>query len=78
MNEDHGIFDKQLFECCVIMLSILIEQYNNKKIDITDFKAHTKTKISYILKYIDVGANIEKKITAENLIKEYEQIIANS
>jgi len=60
------------------MVSILINQYNNKIIDITDFKTHTANKISYILKYIDIGTDIEKKEAAENLIKEYEQIILKS
>ncbi len=78
MCEDHEIFDKQLFECCVIMVSILIKQYNNKMINITDFKTHTANKVSYILKYINIETNTEKRNTAENLVKEYEKIIAKS
>ncbi len=78
MCEDHEIFDKQLFECCVIMVSILIKQYDNKMINITDFITHTTNKISYILKYVNNETNTEKRITAENLLKEYEKIIAKS
>jgi hypothetical protein len=63
-------FDRQLFECCIIMVSILLKQYRNKMIDITDFKCHTANKIRYIFENMECETNIEKKKNIENLLKE--------
>ncbi len=67
-------FDKQLFECCVIMVSLLLKQYKNKMIDITDFKCHTANKIRYIHENIECETNIAKKKNIENLLNECNSI----
>ncbi|MDF2987347.1 MAG: hypothetical protein K0R50_2857 [Eubacterium sp.] len=70
MSDDKDNFEKQLFDCCLVMLSLLLKQYNNKIIDITDFKCHTTNKIRYILTNLDLEKDNEKKKVIENLIHD--------
>lgn len=63
-------FDNQLFECSLLIISLLLNQYKAKAIDITDFKNHTTNKISYILNNFDIIKDQKEKNTIENLINE--------
>ena len=63
-------FDNQLFECSILIVSLLLNQYKVKEIDITDFKSHTTNKISYILNNIDIIKDNMEKRNIENLINE--------
>jgi primosomal protein N'' len=64
------IFNDQLFECSFLLVSILLEEYKKNIIDITDFKAHTATKISYIKDNLKFIKEIDRKIVIENLVSE--------
>ncbi len=74
MCEDMENYDKQLLECCIAMLSILLKQYRNKIINITDFKSHTANKIRYITENIDLETNFIKKKAIKNLVNECNSI----
>ncbi|OPX43504.1 hypothetical protein CLHUN_26510 [Ruminiclostridium hungatei] len=74
MCEDMENYDKQLLECCIAMLSILLKQYKNKTIDITDFKSHTANKIRYISENINLETNFIKKKAIKNLVNECNSI----
>lgn len=69
-SEINNEFDDQLFECTLLIVSLLLKQYKENAIDITDFKSHTTNKISYILNnYNDIKDN-NKKRNIESLINE--------
>ena len=63
-------FNNQLFECTILIVSLLLNQYKEKVIDITDFKTHTTSKISYILNNYDIIKDNIKKREIESLINE--------
>lgn len=63
-------FDNQLFECSLLIISLLLNQYKAKAIDITDFKDHTANKISYILNNFDIIKDEKEKTNIEGLINE--------
>jgi len=67
-------FDNQLFECAVLVVSLLINQYKANAIDLTDFKSHTKNKINYILNNLDIIKDTTKKSSIESLISECNKI----
>ncbi len=63
-------FEKQLFECSLMLVSLLLVQYKRKTIDITDFKCHTANKINYILKNFDLIKDKSERRSIEKLINE--------
>lgn len=67
MNQN---FNDQLFECSFLIVSILLEKYKEKSIDITDFKNNTVTKISYIQNNLEHIKEIDNKLLIENVINE--------
>lgn len=71
INKD---YNSQLFECSLLVVSILLKQYKANIINITDFKTHTKNKISYIFNNIDIIKDTMEKITIKNIINECIQI----
>lgn len=64
----------QLFECSVLLVSLLLNQYKKNIINITDFKCHVTRKISYINDNIDIIKDEIKKKNIENLINECRNI----
>ncbi len=65
---------KELFECCIVMVEILLKQYKNSSIDISDFRSHSLNKIKYIMENIDFETDIDKKNSIINLIDECNKI----
>lgn len=63
-------FDDQIFECSLLIISLLLNQYKAKSISITDFKSHTANKISYILNNFDIIKDEKEKTNIKNLINE--------
>ena len=63
-------FDYQLFECSILIISLLLNQYKAKSINIIDFKCHTANKINYILNNFDVIKDEKEKTNIKNLINE--------
>ena len=63
-------FNNQLFECSLLVVSLLLKQYKAKAIDITDFQKHTTNKISYIRNNFDIIKDNTEKRVIENLINE--------
>lgn len=62
--------DNQLFECSLILISLLLNQYKAQTININDFKSHTKNKITYILNNIGIIKDNNQKRIIESLINE--------
>lgn len=77
MTDDFNSFEQQLMECCTMMVSILIKQYRDSIINISDFKVHTTQKIRYIIEHIDRESDAEKKNSIQRLLDEYNSIISN-
>lgn len=71
-------FDNQLFECSLLLLSLLLNEYKLQKIDITDFKEHAINKISYIKDNFDIINNSLEKRNIESLINECIEITTNA
>lgn len=69
---------KELYECCVIMVEILLKQYKNNSINISDFRSHSLNKIKYIMENIDNETNIDKKKSVSNLLDECNEIISSN
>jgi hypothetical protein len=67
-------FNCQLFECSFLIVSLLLEEYKKKMIDITDFKVNTEIKISYIQKNLEYIKEEDWKLFIENLINECVEI----
>lgn len=63
-------FDNQLFECSLLTVSLLLNQYKAKTINIIEFKKHTTNKINYILNNFQIIKDDTKKSSIENLINE--------
>ena len=63
-------FDNQLFECCILTITILLDQYKDNTINITEFKNNTTNKINYILNNFGILKDSTKKRSIENLINE--------
>lgn len=74
MHSNLESFDRQLFECCIMLVTILLKQYKNNTINIADFKCHTANKIRYIIKNMECETNIEKKKSIEQLVDECKAI----
>lgn len=72
-NED---FRNQLFECSVLLVTLLLNQYKKSIINITDFKCHTARKISYINDNISIIKDDTQKKNIKNLIDECRKIYA--
>lgn len=70
-------FRDQLFECSVLLVSLLLNQYKKSIINITDFKCHTARKISYINDNLHIIKDDNKKKNIENLIDECRKITAS-
>lgn len=70
-------FEKQLFECSLMLVSLLLMQYKKKSIDITDFKCHTTNKINYILKNFEIIKDNNQRRNIEELINECNAIANN-
>jgi len=74
MNYSYELSNKninnQLFECSLLVVSLLLKQYKAKAIDITDFRNHTTNKISYIQNNFDKIKDGMEKRNIENLINE--------
>lgn len=65
---------KQLLECSILIVSILLKQYKTKLINITDFKNHTVNKISYIVNNLDSIKDVSERRKVENLLNECQEI----
>ncbi|PYG87412.1 hypothetical protein LY28_02080 [Ruminiclostridium sufflavum DSM 19573] len=64
----------ELFECSFLLLSILLQKYNEKEIDISTFKSHTQTKINYMLNNFHKINDGTQKTAVENLLSECTEI----
>lgn len=64
-----------LFECSLLFITLLLNQYKAQAINISDFKNHTAKKINYIKSNFDIINDTKKRITIENLINECNEII---
>jgi len=68
-------FNNKLFDCSLLVVSLLLKQYKANAIDITDFRSHTSVKINYIRTNLDTIKDSMKKRTIERLINECIRII---
>ncbi len=75
MTEDFNSIEQQLMECCIMIVSLLIRQYRDNTINISDFKSHTTNKIRYILEHLEQEPDGVKKNSIQKLLDEYNNII---
>lgn len=75
MNSSDNDIRKQLLECSVLIISILVKQYKAKKIDTTDFNKHASNKISYIISNLEYIEDPSEKSKIESLLDECNEII---
>jgi hypothetical protein len=64
-----------LFECSLLFITLLLNQYKAKAINKSDFANHTIKKINYIKNNFDIVHDKEKRLSVENLINECNDII---
>ena len=63
-----------LFECSLLFLTVLLNQYKAHSITVNDFRKHTINKINYIKDNFDIINDSKKRLTVENLINECNEI----
>ncbi len=66
--------NNQLYECSILLVSLLLDQYKSKAINLTDFRNHTTKKISYIVNNWDSLEGSIDKTTVEKLLNECNEI----
>lgn len=71
---DNTEIRKQIIECSILIISLLLQKYKSKEIDIIDFKNHTISKINYIMDNFDVIKDTLEIEKVESLINECNEI----
>lgn len=64
-----------LFECSLLFITLLLNQYKSQAINIGDFRQHTLKKINYIKNNFDIVNDSNQRISIENLINECNEIM---
>lgn len=67
MNEE---FEKQLFECSFLIVSLLLKKYKENLISKEEFKLHTVHKIEFLQKNIESVTDSIQKQDVQNVISE--------
>jgi hypothetical protein len=75
MKKTNDYFNAQMFECCLTMIKILLEKYQNSIISEDQLIEHSRKKIDFILSELNnTSINEDLKNEANNILKEYNKV----